>query len=75
MTAMRETFEESGVLLASPQSGNNLNLDDIPLEEERRAIHSQTKTFTAFLEQYKLEPDLGLLLPFTEWITPVEAPR
>ncbi|KAL1744359.1 hypothetical protein HDZ31DRAFT_38888 [Schizophyllum fasciatum] len=72
MTAIRETFEESGILLASPRSA-------IPspstLETARRAIHAQRMRFSEFLAGEGLAADVESLLPFTQWITPVEQPR
>ncbi len=72
MTAIRETFEESGLLLASPTSAIP---DGKVLEAARHAIHSQKRTFARFLEEHKLAADVDALLPFTEWITPIDAPR
>lgn len=72
MTAIRETFEESGLLLASPASAIP---DGKVLEAARHAIHSQKRTFVTFLEEHKLAADVDALLPFTEWITPIDAPR
>ncbi|KAF9261387.1 hypothetical protein L218DRAFT_961399 [Marasmius fiardii PR-910] len=75
ITAIRETFEESGLLIASPNtSGGALPTDSI-LDEARHAIHSQNMAFKHFLYQYDLKPDMDSLMPFTQWITPVGPPR
>lgn len=77
MTAIRETFEESGILLASTsksQDGSSV-LDDAELDAARDAIHSQKLLFKDFLKHNELSPDVKGLLPFTEWVTPVGIPR
>ncbi|PFH54250.1 hypothetical protein AMATHDRAFT_72755 [Amanita thiersii Skay4041] len=77
VTAIRETFEEAGLLLASPINPA-LSGPSIPQSEfdhARRAIHSQSLFFQDFLESHKLKPDVDSMLPFTEWITPTHAPR
>ncbi|KAF8469919.1 NUDIX domain-containing protein [Gautieria morchelliformis] len=74
LTAIRETFEESGVLLVT-------NTSSLPsptqaaLEAARESIHAQRKTFTSFLADNKLTPNVDSLLPFTQWITPPTIPR
>ncbi|TFK76361.1 hypothetical protein BDN72DRAFT_867345 [Pluteus cervinus] len=73
ITAIRETFEESGILLATSTTG--VMPPDSVLEVARRAIHSRKMTFKSFLEEHKLKPNVDSLLPFTEWITPPNAPR
>lgn len=77
MTAIRETFEESGLLLASSTSVTTSlsSLSDSLLDEARHAIHQQKLNFQTFLTSHDLKADLGSLLPFTEWITPVGPPR
>ncbi|KAJ7481187.1 hypothetical protein B0H11DRAFT_2233089 [Mycena galericulata] len=70
ITAIRETFEESGLLLASGPTPT-----DAVLDAARHAIHSGKTTFQAFLTQHSLTADVQALLPFTQWITPTFAPR
>ncbi|KAJ7284060.1 NUDIX hydrolase domain-like protein [Mycena rebaudengoi] len=70
VTAIRETFEESGILIASGP-----RLADSVLDEGRHSIHSGKTPFQAFLTQHSLEADVKSLMPFTQWITPVFAPR
>ncbi|TFK42463.1 NUDIX hydrolase domain-like protein [Crucibulum laeve] len=76
VTAIRETFEESGLLLASSteQSASYLP-SDTELDEARHAIHQQKMLFQDFLTSHNLEADVQSLLPFTQWITPPYAPR
>jgi len=74
MTAIRETFEESGLLLASSPSGSNSTCV-LASDEARQAIHQQTLDFNTFLQKNGLHPNVDLLLPFTRWVTPVGPPR
>lgn len=81
LTAIRETFEESGLLLASLSSSSSASLplegggEAVLLEEARNEIHQQKLLFQNFLQSRNLEANVGSLLPFTQWITPVGQPR
>ena len=82
MTAIRETFEETGLLLASattsvselPQSPTPPpppSLSEAALDASRESIHTGKSLFRDFLKQHALSADVKALLPFTEWITPL----
>lgn len=73
--AIRETFEESGLLLATSLSNSSRGLSDAQLDEARANIHAQKLNFKTFLGNHSLAADVKSLLPFTQWITPVNAPR
>ncbi|KAJ3900890.1 hypothetical protein F5879DRAFT_970846 [Lentinula edodes] len=75
ITAIREAFEESGLLIARPSDSLSRTPSDAVLDEARFAVHSQTKTFQQFMNENNLIADTESLLPFTTWITPIEAPR
>lgn len=75
ITAIREAFEESGLLIARPSDSLSRTLSDAVLDEARFAVHGQTKTFQQFMNENNLIADTESLLPFTTWITPIEAPR
>lgn len=79
MTGIRETFEETGVLLASRAKSDSharkSEITDELLEEARKSIHSGKLLFSDFLSSHGLEPDVSSLHPFTEWITPPAVPR
>lgn len=67
IAAIRETFEESGVLLS----------DDVrqgELQAARQAL-SQGGPFAAVLERLGARLDAGRLLPWTRWVTPAASPK
>ncbi|PYI13530.1 NUDIX family hydrolase [Aspergillus japonicus CBS 114.51] len=71
--AIRELFEESGILLAKDNvSGKMLSVPEEQRESGRRAIHQNQTTFLDWLRQQSLNavPDTDGLTPFTRWITP-----
>jgi 8-oxo-dGTP pyrophosphatase MutT (NUDIX family) len=72
MTAIRETFEETALLLASSASQAPSHA---ALDASRKSIHAGRTLFRDFLEEHALFVDAKALLPFTEWITPVGTPR
>jgi len=71
-TAIRETFEETGILLANSTSG--AMIDDQLLDEARKLIHSGKLSFPNFLKKNDLAMRRDLY-PFTQWITPKGVPR
>ncbi|KAF9013943.1 NUDIX hydrolase domain-like protein [Cyathus striatus] len=84
MTAIRETFEESGLLLTSAAGAesstshalpSNSVISELELEAARHAIHRQDIRFKDFLSSKSLKADKESLLRFTEWVTPTNAPR
>ncbi|KAL8823643.1 MAG: hypothetical protein Q9191_005675 [Dirinaria sp. TL-2023a] len=78
MGAIRECFEESGILLAKEklrESGTLLNLSNDEREKGRHAIHSGKTTFSEWLDTIEARADLNSLAPFTRWLTPITAPR
>ncbi|KAI3328194.1 hypothetical protein F4824DRAFT_493375 [Ustulina deusta] len=75
--AIRETFEESGILLARKGSkdGPLLNLPTSERDEARKAIYANGISFGKWLESVGGVADTEGLLPFTRWITPHGQPR
>jgi 8-oxo-dGTP pyrophosphatase MutT (NUDIX family) len=74
--AVRETFEESGVLLAGPTTGTvvaDTTGDD--WEVDRRALEARELSFTDFLARRDLVVRTDLLRWWGSWITPVFEPR
>ena len=76
MTAIRETFEETGLLLASRSAKSGVPPPtEAVLDASRESIHTGRTPFRDFLKQHALSADVQALLPFTEWITPLGIPR
>ncbi|EJD02242.1 uncharacterized protein FOMMEDRAFT_134824 [Fomitiporia mediterranea MF3/22] len=75
MTAIRETFEETGVLLASRVTGSeDSGIPESLCDEARKAIHAGKRLFTDFLSEHGLVADTSSLLPFSTWVTPSDSP-
>lgn len=69
--AVRETFEESGVVLAGPTATSVV--DDIrgdDWELDRRALLDRSLAFAELLERRRLVMRADLLRPWAHWITP-----
>ncbi len=75
--AVRETFEEAGVLLAGDPAGGavvpDVSGDD--WEEQRQALLSRELSLTELLAGRGLALRSDLLRPFAHWITPPVEPR
>lgn len=74
--AVRETFEESGVLLAGPTEGTivaDTTGDD--WEADRHALEARELAFTDFLDRRGLKLRTDLLQLWGSWITPIFEPR
>ena len=70
MTALRETFEETGLLLVSGAVPG-----DQVLDRAREDVNAQRLRFSDFLAAHRLAADKDALMPFTQWITPPTLPR
>jgi 8-oxo-dGTP pyrophosphatase MutT (NUDIX family) len=72
--AVRETFEESGVLLASPADdpADTIVEDtrDAGWEADRQALVDHSLAFSALLARGRLALRADLLAPWAHWITP-----
>lgn len=77
IAAIREAYEETGVLIARPRGSSQLvaarRLAD--LEEKRAALNARSLTFEAFAEAEDLELAVDCLIPFAHWITPKLVPK
>jgi 8-oxo-dGTP pyrophosphatase MutT (NUDIX family) len=74
--AVRETFEESGVLLAGPSAGTvvaDTTGDD--WEADRRALLDRSLSLAELLARRDLILRSDLLRPWSRWITPAPEPR
>src|SRR5580693_4633331 len=72
--AVRETFEESGVLLAGP-SPADLVPDSADLAQARRALLAGSLSLSELLSRRRLLLRADLLTPWARWITPEVSPR
>jgi 8-oxo-dGTP pyrophosphatase MutT (NUDIX family) len=72
--AVRETFEESGVLLAGPDEHSVVS-DTAPYEAARKALVDRELSFAQFLTDAGLVLRADLLRPWANWLTPEEEPR
>lgn len=70
LAAVRETFEECGVLLAGA-TPDTVVADTTPFGEARRQLETRELTFGEFLEREGLVLRADLLRPWSNWITPV----
>jgi 8-oxo-dGTP pyrophosphatase MutT (NUDIX family) len=77
VAAVRETFEEAGVLLARTCAGGApLDASDLAdLGADRLRLLAGAVSFAAVLEAHGVRLDLDALVPFARWITPSPSPR
>jgi 8-oxo-dGTP pyrophosphatase MutT (NUDIX family) len=76
VAACRETFEETGVLLASDAAGKACDQDRTArLQEQRRAIAAQPELFAELLQAEDLFLRVEQLVYWAHWITPSIVPR
>jgi len=68
--AVRETFEESGVLLAGTQDGSIATPSGPSWEADRAALTAGTMTLGELFGRRGLVLRADLLVPWTRWITP-----
>ncbi|HEX7113532.1 MAG TPA: hypothetical protein VF193_00220 [Steroidobacter sp.] len=76
VTAYRETFEETGVLLARTRDGQRVSHEArAALLAQRRAVAAQPELFAPLLSEHGMLLDTSRLLYWAHWITPSGAPR
>ncbi|HEX2940905.1 MAG TPA: hypothetical protein VHO91_07640 [Rhodopila sp.] len=78
IAAIRETFEECGVLLARPR-GSDMLIDADTLRgveaRHRAALNQGAIGFEAMLLEESLVPATDLLVHYAHWITPANQPK
>lgn len=74
VAAIRETFEEAGVLLAYGESGGLLDLSDAAtagrFASYRLEVHAKRMSLEELARLETLRYGLDLLVPYAHWITP-----
>jgi 8-oxo-dGTP pyrophosphatase MutT (NUDIX family) len=65
--AIRETFEEVGVLLCEPAA--------VPTPRQRHAVERHDLPFADLLAQLDTAPDISAIHPWSRWITPAGEAR
>jgi 8-oxo-dGTP pyrophosphatase MutT (NUDIX family) len=74
VAAVRELFEEAGVLLARDRAGFFVSLADAVeqarFRSHRVAVHERAASFRAVIEREELSLALDALVPFAHWVTP-----
>ena len=79
VAAIREAFEESGLLLARNAAGAVISLTDPQIaqrfSEHRRRLNAGATEFPALLQAENLQLAADQLTYFAHWITPVGLPR
>ena len=73
--AVRETFEESGVLLAGAGPDDVVDVSGPDWEQERIALLDRRESLSSLLERRGLGLRADLLRPWAHWITPELEPR
>ncbi|MGZ5260685.1 MAG: NUDIX hydrolase, partial [Burkholderiales bacterium] len=77
--AIRESFEEAGVLLAYGEDGELVNPGEparvARFEEYRKRLNAGEDILAEMLQQEGLQLAVDRLTYFSHWITPVTAPR
>jgi 8-oxo-dGTP pyrophosphatase MutT (NUDIX family) len=74
--AVRETFEESGVLLAGETAGSVVADTTSPdWEQDRQALLDRSLSLAELLARRRLVLRSDLLRPWSRWITPAIEPR
>ncbi|WP_048758805.1 NUDIX hydrolase [Corynebacterium vitaeruminis] len=71
--AVRETFEETGTLLARDASGE-IVADGHRFHRQRRQLEAHELSLTDFLISENLTLDAGLVSPWANWVTPESNP-
>ena len=74
--AVRETFEETGILMALRSDGTPAaeELTAIPADAQAR-IEEQAELFIPFLQERGLVPDVASMHLLSRWVTPEGEPR
>lgn len=75
--AVRETFEEAGVLLATSPDGGPVNVPADALAAMRHDLNDRTVTadWAGFLDRHGVVLDLSTMTYWLRWVTPIQEPK
>jgi 8-oxo-dGTP pyrophosphatase MutT (NUDIX family) len=74
IAAIREVFEEAGILLAKRRNGEPIGGEACPMEV-RQAVDAGTTHFLDVVSGLQARLDLAMLTTFARWITPPLTPK
>jgi 8-oxo-dGTP pyrophosphatase MutT (NUDIX family) len=76
IAAVRETFEESGLLIAKSETGT-IDAESAAhiATHLRTPLLDQAVKFSQLMTEKALSPALDLMAPFAHWVTPVSVPK
>jgi 8-oxo-dGTP pyrophosphatase MutT (NUDIX family) len=76
VAAVREAFEESGILFAREEAGGMVSAERLAaLGEYRAQLEKADISLLAFLRRERLRLACDLLVPFAHWVTPEHMPK
>jgi len=78
VAAVRECFEESGLLFANEQDGSMVRLEGVPgttLGTWRALLHRHERTLADLCKEFKLTLALDQLVYLSHWLTPLGRPK
>ncbi|KAF6803230.1 nudix family [Colletotrichum sojae] len=77
--AIRECFEETGILLATRKGSEDVdtlvNVASAEREAARKEVHGNRVRFAEWVDSVGGVPDVDRLIPFTRWVTPTNVPK
>lgn len=74
IAAIREVFEEAGILLAKRRNGEAIGGEACPMDV-RQAVDAGTTPFLEVVRDLEAQLDLSALTTFARWITPSVVPK
>jgi hypothetical protein len=75
LAAIRETFEESGILLAKTSSGRLIEVSESDRDAGRKAIHKGDVSFPEWLSKRGGIPDTGTSYPILTLMSRINTPN
>jgi 8-oxo-dGTP pyrophosphatase MutT (NUDIX family) len=75
VAALRECFEEAGLLPACLVNGASLGRIPEALRSQRRQVHGGEVSFAQALHEASVSPNWDAIVPFGRWVTPSGPPR